>query len=67
MTLVSNVVVDAFTDTRLWVGVKETQYMMDKVTGLHGFFGASSMERLPVETAIQQNTEAFKSIKIRGQ
>jgi predicted TIM-barrel enzyme len=28
----------------------------------HGFYGASSMERLPVETAIRAQTEAFKRI-----
>jgi predicted TIM-barrel enzyme len=31
-----------------------------------GFVGASSMERLPVETAIASTTRAFKSIKPRG-
>jgi predicted TIM-barrel enzyme len=31
-----------------------------------GFVGASSMERLPVETAIASTTRAFKSIAIRG-
>jgi predicted TIM-barrel enzyme len=31
-----------------------------------GFVGASSMERLPVETAIAATTRAFKSIAIRG-
>jgi predicted TIM-barrel enzyme len=30
----------------------------------HGFYGASSMERLPVETAIADQTRAFKSLKI---
>jgi predicted TIM-barrel enzyme len=30
-----------------------------------GFVGASSMERLPVETAITQNTRAFKSVALR--
>ena len=30
-----------------------------------GFVGASSMERLPVETAIAATTRAFKSIAIR--
>lgn len=31
-----------------------------------GFVGASSMERLPVETAITQNMRAFKSVRIRS-
>lgn len=30
-----------------------------------GFVGASSMERLPVETAITQNTRAFKAVSLR--
>lgn len=30
-----------------------------------GFVGASSMERLPVETAIATTTNAFKSIPLR--
>lgn len=29
----------------------------------HGFYGASSMERLPVETAIADQTRAFKALK----
>ena len=28
----------------------------------HGFYGASSMERLPVEVAIRNQTRAFKAI-----
>ena len=31
-----------------------------------GFVGASSMERLPVETAITQTTQAFKAVPLRG-
>jgi predicted TIM-barrel enzyme len=33
-------------------------------TGAVGFVGASSMERLPVETAHSQTTEQFKAIPI---
>jgi predicted TIM-barrel enzyme len=32
----------------------------------HGFYGASSMERLPVETAIKSQVEDFKSLPLRG-
>lgn len=31
---------------------------------MHGFFGASSMERLPAETAIEENARMFKDISI---
>ncbi|MCC6627438.1 MAG: phosphoenolpyruvate hydrolase family protein [Chloroflexi bacterium] len=32
-----------------------------------GFVGASSMERLPVETALTETTRRFKSVPLRGQ
>jgi len=32
--------------------------------GIHGFFGASSIERLPTERGIQGQVEAFKNIKL---
>ena len=47
------------------VGVEETRYVLDRVHGIHGFFGASSMERLPAETAIEQNAKKFKDIDIQ--
>ena len=47
------------------VGVEETRYVLDRVRGIHGFFGASSMERLPAETAIEQNARKFKDINIQ--
>lgn len=46
-------------------GLKETQYVLERVQGLHGFYGASSMERLPVETAISENAKAFKALKMQ--
>ena len=46
------------------VGVEETRYVLDRVHGVHGFFGASSMERLPAEIAIEQNARKFKDINI---
>lgn len=49
-----------------FLGVEETRYVLDRVRGVHGFFGASSMERLPVETALEQNARRFKDIEIRG-
>jgi predicted TIM-barrel enzyme len=41
---------------------KDAKYILDKVAGIHGFFGASSMERLPVEEAITSITRDFKQI-----
>lgn len=46
--------------------MEDTKYMLEQVKGLHGFFGASSMERLPVETAIENNAKAFKGLKINS-
>lgn len=43
---------------------EDARYVIGKVKGIHGFFGASSMERLPVEQAIKSVTEDFKSIKL---
>ncbi|MCD6363134.1 MAG: phosphoenolpyruvate hydrolase family protein, partial [Synergistetes bacterium] len=35
-----------------------------KMPGISGFFGASSIERLPTERAIKAQVEAFKSLKL---
>ena len=35
-----------------------------KMPGIHGFFGASSIERLPTERAIRGQVEAFKSLPV---
>lgn len=43
---------------------EDTQYVLKRVPTLAGFYGASSMERLPVETAIAENARRFKSLKI---
>jgi predicted TIM-barrel enzyme len=32
--------------------------------GVNGFYGASSMERLPVERAIREQVEKFKGMKL---
>lgn len=44
---------------------KDAEYVLSRVKGLHGFYGASSMERLPVETAITEITKSFKGLKPR--
>lgn len=41
----------------------DAQFILDNCATCHGFYGASSMERLPVETAIIGQIEAFKSIR----
>ena len=33
-----------------------------QVPGIHGFYGASSMERLPTETALTETTRRFMQI-----
>ena len=42
---------------------EDARYILDHCPACHGFYGASSMERLPVETAIADQTRAFKSLK----
>jgi len=41
---------------------KDAEFVLAKTKGVHGFFGASSMERLPVEKAIMDTTREFKSL-----
>lgn len=42
----------------------DAEYVLKRTKGVHGFFGASSMERLPVERAILENAKAFKNLKV---
>jgi len=41
----------------------DAEYVLNRTQGVHGFYGASSMERLPTEVAIQQQMESFKAIR----
>ncbi|HJR23075.1 MAG TPA: phosphoenolpyruvate hydrolase family protein [Dongiaceae bacterium] len=41
---------------------EDAGYILKAVPGIHGFYGASSMERLPVEIALTEQTRAFKKI-----
>jgi len=43
---------------------EDAEFVLKRVRGLHGFFGASSMERLPVERAIKEVAMEFKSISL---
>jgi len=40
----------------------DASYVLKKSKNCHGFYGASSMERLPTELALVKQTEAFKAI-----
>jgi len=39
---------------------------LTRMPGIHGFFGASSIERLPTERAIRGQVEEFKRLKVAG-
>ena len=43
---------------------EDAQYVIDRVEGLDGFYGASSTERLPTEIAIKKQIEEFKRIRL---
>ena len=43
----------------------DAEYVLDRVTGLDGFYGASSMERLPTEIAITEQIKKFKAMKFK--
>jgi predicted TIM-barrel enzyme len=42
----------------------DARHVIDNTTGVVGFFGASSMERLPTEVAMTENMRRFKSISV---
>ena len=44
---------------------EDADYVLKNTTSCHGFYGASSMERLPTEIALTEQTRAFKAIKGR--
>ncbi len=43
----------------------DAAYVLNRTKNVHGFYGASSMERLPVEVAMTEQVRAFKAIKMR--
>jgi hypothetical protein len=43
-------------------GALGAQYVCDRAIGVVGFYGASSMERLPVEAAIVENARRFEQL-----
>jgi predicted TIM-barrel enzyme len=44
----------------------DARYVLERTTGVVGFFGASSMERLPTEVAMTENMKRFKAISTGG-
>lgn len=45
---------------------EDAQFVMDRTEGIAGFFGASSVERLAVEPAIEQQAARFKRLRVGG-
>ncbi|MFF8913985.1 phosphoenolpyruvate hydrolase family protein [Streptomyces sp. NPDC015032] len=43
---------------------EDARYVLEHTSGIAGFFGASSMERLPTERAITDQARAFKSLAL---
>jgi len=44
----------------------DARYLLDRVKGLDGFYGASSMERLPTEIAITGQIREFKGLRLKA-
>jgi predicted TIM-barrel enzyme len=42
---------------------EDAAYVLERTRGIAGFFGASSVERLPTEVAITENMRRFKALK----
>lgn len=45
---------------------EDARYVLDRCSACHGFYGASSMERLPSEIALTEQTRNFKIIRRAG-
>jgi len=43
----------------------DAQFILDNTEGVVGFYGASSMERLPVEPAITNRIQEFTELKLK--
>jgi predicted TIM-barrel enzyme len=46
---------------------EDAAYVLERTDGVVGFFGASSMERLPTEVAMTETMRRFKSIQVKGE
>ncbi|MCB1245987.1 MAG: phosphoenolpyruvate hydrolase family protein, partial [Acidimicrobiia bacterium] len=42
---------------------EDVRYVLERTDAVDGFYGASSMERLPVEVAIKARIEEFSALK----
>lgn len=42
---------------------EDAEYVLQRTKGVNGFYGASSMERLPTEIAIREQMENFKAVR----
>ncbi len=42
---------------------EDAQYVLERTEGIAGFYGASSMERLPTEVAMTENMKRFKQLE----
>jgi len=43
---------------------EDARFILERCEGVHGFYGASSVERLPVEEAIRGTVEEFKKLSV---
>lgn len=43
---------------------EDAKYVLERTKGVSGFFGASSIERIPTEVAIRERVEDFKKISL---
>jgi predicted TIM-barrel enzyme len=44
----------------------DAQYIMEHVEGVDGFYGASSVERLPAEVAIAEQIRRFRAVRLKS-
>jgi predicted TIM-barrel enzyme len=47
--------------------IEDVKYILAKTNGIAGFYGASSMERLPVEIAITEHVKKFKALSLNNE
>jgi len=46
---------------------EDVRYVLDRTSGIAGFFGASSIERLPTEVAITETVRRFKALPLAAE
>ncbi|MES1954492.1 phosphoenolpyruvate hydrolase family protein [Salinisphaera hydrothermalis] len=44
---------------------EDAEFVLSRCPGCHGFYGASSMERLPVEQALTEQTRRFVDLRVK--